>query len=152
MAKSVNPPTGLRKEHPCPELPSLSSLQQCSPRRPRRRRRTSRRIPSNTFFKGQQSNQYLARERFLGAKVVNKDGQTVGTIDDLILGSGGQVEGVILGVGGFLGVGEKKIGVRIGALQVTSTDGKTTITFPNATKDMLGAVEAYQRASAPPKK
>ena len=110
------------------------------------------RIPSNTFFKGQQSNQYLARERFLGAKVVNKDGQTVGSIDDLIIGSGGQVEGVILGVGGFLGVGEKKIGVRIGALRVTSADGKTTITFPNATKDMLSAVDAYQRAGAPSKK
>jgi sporulation protein YlmC with PRC-barrel domain len=109
-------------------------------------------IPSNTFFKGQQSNQYLARERFLGAKVVNKDGQTVGSVDDLIIGSGGQVEGVILGVGGFLGVGEKKIGVRIGALRVTTTDGKTTITFPNATKDMLSAVDAYQRASAPAKK
>ena len=109
-------------------------------------------IPANTFFKGQQSNQYLARERFLGAKVVNKDGQTVGTIDDLILGSNGQVEGVILGVGGFLGVGERKIGVRIGALKVTSTDGKTTITFASATKDMLGAVDAYQRASLVPSK
>lgn len=109
-------------------------------------------IPSNTFFKGQQSNQYLARERFLGAKVVNKDGQMVGAIDDLIIGSGGQVEGVILGVGGFLGVGEKKIGVRIGALRVTSADGKTTITFPSATKDMLGAVDAYQRAGAVPSK
>jgi sporulation protein YlmC with PRC-barrel domain len=110
------------------------------------------RIPGNTFFKGQQSNQYLARERFLGAKVVNKDGQTVGTIDDLIIGSGGQVEGVILGVGGFLGVGEKKIGVRIGALKITSSEGKTTITFPSATKEMLGAVDAYQRGSVPSKK
>jgi sporulation protein YlmC with PRC-barrel domain len=110
------------------------------------------RIPSNTFFKGQQSNQFLARERFLGAKVVNKDGQTVGSIDDLIIGPNGQIEGVILGVGGFLGVGEKKIGVRIGALKVTSSDGKTTITFSNATKEMLGAVDAYQRASGPSKK
>jgi len=110
------------------------------------------RIPANTFFKGQQSNQYLARERFLGAKVVNKDGQTVGTIDDLIVGSNGQVEGVILGVGGFLGVGEKKVGVRIGALKVTSGDGKATITFPSATKEMLSAVDAYQRGSTAPKK
>jgi sporulation protein YlmC with PRC-barrel domain len=110
------------------------------------------RIPSNTFFKGQQSNQFLARERFLGAKVVNKDGQTVGSIDDLIIGSSGQIEGIILGVGGFLGVGEKKIGVRMGALKVTSSDGKTTIAFPSATKEMLGAVEAYQRASGPGKK
>ena len=42
-------------------------------------------IPTNTFFKGQTASQYLAKERLIGAKVVNKDGQTVGTIDDLIV-------------------------------------------------------------------
>jgi len=109
-------------------------------------------IPTNTFFKGQQSNQYLARERLIGAKVVNKDNQTVGTIDDLILGTGNQVEGVILGVGGFLGVGQKQVGVRLGALKITTADGKTTVSLPGATKEMLGAVGAYQRASTPAKK
>ncbi|KAB2912065.1 MAG: hypothetical protein F9K29_20680 [Hyphomicrobiaceae bacterium] len=104
-------------------------------------------IPANTFFKGQTASQHLARERWLGAKVVNKDNQTIGTIEDLILGTGNQVEGVILGVGGFLGVGEKKIGVRIGALKITTADGRTTIALPMATKEMLGAVGAYQKAS-----
>jgi sporulation protein YlmC with PRC-barrel domain len=110
------------------------------------------RIPANTFFKGQQANQYLARDRLIGSSVVNKDGQMLGTIDDLIIGSNGQLEGVILGVGGYFGWGEKKIGVRIGALRVTTSQGRTTITFPNATKEMLGAVEAYQRASPAPAK
>ncbi len=105
-------------------------------------------IPANTFFKGQTASQYLARERLIGAKVVNKDNQTIGNIDDLILGAGNQVEGVILGVGGFLGVGEKKIGVRIGALKIATADGKTTISLPSATKEMLGAVGAYQKAGA----
>lgn len=109
-------------------------------------------IPTNTFFKGQQANQYLARERLIGAKVVNKDGQTVGTIDDLIISTGNQVEGVILSVGGFLGVGQKQIGVRIGALKVATADGKTTVTLAGATKEMLGAVGAYQRGGTPAKK
>jgi sporulation protein YlmC with PRC-barrel domain len=103
-------------------------------------------IPTNTFFKGAQANHYLAKERLLGAKVVNKDGQTVGTIDDLILTTGNQVEGVILSVGGFMGFSDKKIGVRIGALRVTTADGKTTVTLPLATKEMLGAVDAYKRS------
>ena len=99
------------------------------------------------FYKGQIKGQSLARDRFLGAKVINKDNQVVGTIDDLIIGAGGSIEGVILGVGGFLGVGEKKIGVRIGALKITATDdGKTTIALPGATKEMLAAVDPYQRA------
>ena len=105
-------------------------------------------IPANTFVKSQLSNQYLARQRLIGAKVVNKDGATVGDIEDLIVGDGGRIEGVIMGVGGFLGVGEKKIGVRFAALKVTTADGKTTVSLPAATKEMLGAVEAYQPAGA----
>jgi sporulation protein YlmC with PRC-barrel domain len=105
-------------------------------------------IPTNTFFKGQQSNQYLARERLIGAKVVNKDGVSVGDIEDLIVGDGGRIEGVIMGVGGVLGVGRKTVAVRFGALKVTTADGKTTVSLPAATKEMLGAVEAYQPAGA----
>jgi hypothetical protein len=111
-------------------------------------------VPTNTFFKGQTASQYLAGEQLIGSKILNKDGQTIGTISDLIVGSGDKIEGVILGVGGFLGVGEKKIGVRLGALRISKADGKIAITFPAATKEMLGAVEAFQRAggAAPAKK
>src|ERR1700704_4445096 len=56
-------------------------------------------IPTNTFFKGQTASQYLAREQLIGAKVLNKDGQAIGTIDDLIIGSGDKIEGVVMGVG-----------------------------------------------------
>jgi hypothetical protein len=111
-------------------------------------------IPTNTFFKGQTASQYLAGEQLIGSKVLSKDGQTIGTISDLIVGSGDKIEGVILGVGGFLGVGEKKLGVRLSALRISKADGKIAITFPAATKENLGAVEAYQRpgGAAPAKK
>ena len=111
-------------------------------------------IPTNTFFKGQTASQYLAGEQLIGSKVLSSDGQTIGTISDLIVGSGDKIEGVILGVGGFLGVGEKKLGVRLSALRISKADGKIAITFPAATKEMLGAVEAYQRpgGAAPAKK
>jgi sporulation protein YlmC with PRC-barrel domain len=111
-------------------------------------------IPTNTFFKGLTASQYLASDRLVGAKVTNKDGQTVGTIDDLIVSAGGQIEGVVMGVGGFLGVGEKKVGVRMGALKISTADGKTTVSLPGATKEMLAAVPAYQRggAASPPAK
>jgi|EndMetStandDraft_5_1072996.scaffolds.fasta_scaffold05892_2 hypothetical protein len=105
-------------------------------------------IPANTFIKSQLSNQYLARQRLIGAKVVNKDGVSVGDIEDLIVGDGGRIEGVIMGVGGVLGVGRKTVAVRFGALKVTTADGKTTVSLPAATKEMLGAVEAYQPAGA----
>jgi sporulation protein YlmC with PRC-barrel domain len=103
-------------------------------------------IPANTFLKGPATSQYLAGQQLIGAKVVDKDGQAIGTISDLIVGSGDRIEGVLLGVGGFLGVGEKRLGVRLSALKISKTDGKLTITFPAATKEMLAAAEPYQPA------
>jgi hypothetical protein len=108
-------------------------------------------IPPNTFFKGQTASQQLAGEQLMGSKVTNKDGQTIGTIADLIV-AGDRIEGVLLGVGGFLGVGEKKIGVRLGALKITRSGDKIAVSLPNATKEMLAAVPAYERAGAAPGK
>jgi hypothetical protein len=103
----------------------------------------------NLFLKAQIKGQSLARERFLGAKVLGTDNQTIGTIDDLIIGANGTIDGVIMGVGGYFGVGETKIGVRMSALKITTAaDGKTTISMPGVTKEMLGTVEAYQKAGA----
>ena len=55
-----------------------------------------------------------------------------------------------MGIGGFVGVGEKKVGVRYSALQFSTKDGKTTITLPGASKEVLAALEPYKRAE--PKK
>jgi sporulation protein YlmC with PRC-barrel domain len=100
-------------------------------------------VPKNVFFKGQTKDQTLARRRLIGARVVNKDGQGIGDIEDLILGKNNQVEGVIVGVGGFLGVNEKKIGVRYSALRFETNDGKTVISLPQATKEVLAKLEPY---------
>ena len=71
---------------------------------------------------------------------------TPSTISDLIVGQGNQIEGIILALGGFLGIGEKKIGVRMGALKISTAEGKASITLANATKEVLSAVPAYQQA------
>jgi sporulation protein YlmC with PRC-barrel domain len=103
-------------------------------------------VPPNTFFRGQTLSQYLASERLLGAKVTNKDGETIGTISDLIVGSGDKIDGVILSVG------DKKIGVRLGALKLSRADGKFAVSLPSASKEILGAVPAYEKATTTLKK
>ncbi len=106
-------------------------------------------IPAGIFFKGQQASQWLARDLLLGAKVRNAQGQIIGDIEDLILNEQNQIEGVLMGTGGFLGAAEKKIGVRLSALKISDKDGKTTVTLPEATKDVLKALEPYKRAKPP---
>ena len=106
-------------------------------------------IPSGVFYKGQQANQYLARDLLLGASVHNETGQIIGDIEDLILNDKNEVEGVIMGTGGFLGAGEKRVGVRLSALKITEKDGRTVVTLPQASKEVIKALEPYTRAKPP---
>lgn len=103
-------------------------------------------IPANTFYKGQQADQYLAKDLLLTAKVHNDAGKVVGDIEDLIITADNRVDGVIMGVGGFLGVGEKRVGVRLSALRITEKDGKPYVMLPGATHDVLKELESYKRA------
>jgi sporulation protein YlmC with PRC-barrel domain len=106
-------------------------------------------IPTGVYRRGQPVDQYSAKERLIGAIVVNKAGEKVGDIEDLIMASGSHtIDTVIIGVGGVLGVGEKKIGVAHKALAFATKDGKRTITL-DTTKEILGAVQAYKYAEAP---
>ena len=101
-------------------------------------------IPKGTFYRGLGPTQYLAKTRLIGQSVVDKTGAKIGDIDDVILGTkDNAIDGVIMGVGGFLGVGEKKIGVRLSALKFDTKDGKTVISMPTASKEMLAAVDSY---------
>lgn len=103
-------------------------------------------IPRGVFVKGQVAGQYLARDRLVGASVHNATGQIIGDIEDLIVGPNNEIQGVIMGTGGFFGAGEKKVGVRLSALQFSQKDGRTVITVPAATKEVLGALEPFKRA------
>lgn len=104
-------------------------------------------IPANTFYKGQTATQYLAKDKLIGRNIVSPDGHVIGDIEDLIIGDNNQVEGVIIGIGGFLGVGEKKIGVHLDALKIEVVDGRVVARLPGATKEVLKAVPAYERAT-----
>jgi hypothetical protein len=111
---------------------------------------TSVTLPKGVFYAKQLTGETLARDRLIGAKVHNVAGLIIGDIEDLILDRENRVIGVIVGVGGVLGVGEKRIGVRMSALTFTVKDGATHVTLPQVTKEILAAVPPYVRAE--PKK
>ena len=106
-------------------------------------------VPKGVFFKGQSATQYMAKTRLIGAKVTNKAGEVIGDIEDLIFAAGSnELQGVIMGVGGFLGVGEKKIGVQMSALTMTLKDGKR-VPVMDVSKEVLAAVPAFTYGEAP---
>ena len=74
------------------------------------------------FVTQQPVNEWLA-EMFIGQSVLNKTGETVGEVNDLLFDRKGQISTAVIGVGGFLGMGEKNVGVPYGML--TFEIGKT---------------------------
>jgi len=102
-------------------------------------------LPANTFMAAQSTDEYLAKDLLIGAKVHNDDGKIIGDIEDVILNSSNQVVGVVVGTGGFLGMGEKRVGVELSALRFSSTDDKTVVTLPGVTQAHLKTVDAFTR-------
>lgn len=105
--------------------------------------------PQDVFVTTQAEGQYLAKDLLLGAKVHNAEGAIVGDVEDLILDANNQVQGVIIGVGGFAGFGEKRIGVALPALQIKNESGVVIVSLPQATKETLDALPAFERKQPP---
>lgn len=73
----------------------------------------------------------------------------IGEINEIILTRDGEVQLVIVGVGGFLGIGEKDVAVNMAGLRFIS-DGQSPDSYfvvVNATEDALNQAPAYERTS-----
>ncbi|HEX5777850.1 MAG TPA: PRC-barrel domain-containing protein, partial [Xanthobacteraceae bacterium] len=72
------------------------------------------------FVQRQQANE-LSAEWLINKNVYSSQDEDIGTIEDLIIGQDGRVQAVVIGVGGFLGLGEKSVAVNFGALEMRPT-------------------------------
>ena len=67
----------------------------------------------------------------------------VGDIDDVLLDKSGRVTGLVLGVGGFLGAGEKDVIVPFTAVKTTKKNDKWWLTL-DETKDDLKSAPGFK--------
>ena len=59
----------------------------------------------------------------LGAvSVIGPSGETIGDVEEAILSHDGRIVALVVGVGGFLGLAEKPVGVRYERFEVRETD------------------------------
>lgn len=84
----------------------------------------------------QGENSILASD-LMDSTVFNAAGDSVGDIEDAIISLDGTVEGVVLGVGGFLGIGEKQVAVELQQISVQAdADGEPRLLI-DTTRDAL---------------
>ena len=59
----------------------------------------------------------MRASKLIGTNVTNAANELVGEINDIVLGKDGKVAAVIVGVGGFLGIGEREVALSYGSLR-----------------------------------
>src|SRR5262249_4286735 len=67
----------------------------------------------------------------------------IGDVNDVLTSKDGKIETLIIGVGGFLGVGEKDVAVPFDAVKLVKKDDKWTLTM-DTTKDALKQARGFK--------
>ena len=89
----------------------------------------------------------LTIEDLTGARVYGINDEDIGEIDDLLLSEDGtSIDGAILGIGGFLGLGEHRIALSMDELQILRSEGDFRV-YVDATEEELEAQPEYEDAS-----
>lgn len=82
--------------------------------------------------------------KLMGLKVKNTAGDTIGDINDMLIDKDGTIANVVIGVGGFLGMGERHVAFRLDALQLTRGTDTNPVTRVNMTKDQIKAMPEWK--------
>lgn len=98
-----------------------------------------------------QAEGFLANE-LIGQSVYNgtgDDAENIGSISDLVISPDGDIRAVVIGVGGFLGMGKKNVAIEYDLLSWSERDGQEWIVV-ETTADALKAQEEFDYAAYTP--
>jgi sporulation protein YlmC with PRC-barrel domain len=75
--------------------------------------------------------------------IYDRSNTKIGEVMDVLVGQNGQVNAVIVGVGGFLGAGEKDVAVNFNSIKQTTKNDKVYLTM-DTTKDALKSAPGFK--------
>ena len=86
----------------------------------------------------------ISVDKLKGADIQTRDGQTVASIDDLLMSSDGQVESYVAQFGGFLGFGSNKVLLTPDEVEVLQDQLGTFVVQTDLTPELLEGRPEYQ--------
>jgi sporulation protein YlmC with PRC-barrel domain len=87
----------------------------------------------------------MLASNFIGSEVRNnQNNEEIGEIEDLIIDQGKTIRGVVLSVGGFLGLGERRVAVDPGSLVIRRESSGSMQVVSNTTKDELNKAPEFK--------
>lgn len=85
-------------------------------------------------------------EMLTGAPVYDANDEWIGEISELPINTDGKITDAIVDVGGFLGIGEKPVELKIGEVDILRADGGTDLrVYVGMTKEELEAMPTYNK-------
>jgi hypothetical protein len=69
------------------------------------------------FVASQSSDQWVF-SKFKGTDVVGRNDEAIGSVNDMLFDKSGKIMGLMVGVGGFLGIGQKNVAIDMSGFQV----------------------------------
>jgi sporulation protein YlmC with PRC-barrel domain len=80
---------------------------------------------------------------FYKQNVYDQGNNKIGDVDDVLLGADGKINALVIGVGGFLGIGEKHVIVPFAAVKADRKDNKWQLVM-NSSKDELKSAPGFK--------
>ena len=75
--------------------------------------------------------------------IYNQAGEKIGSIKDLLVGPDGRIHAAVVGVGSFLGIGEKDIAVPLSAVRIERRDDGRRLTI-DVMRETLQTAPAFE--------
>jgi hypothetical protein len=76
-------------------------------------------MPDRPTFLAQQATDQVLASDIIGMAVKGTGDEDIGNVNDVVIGNDGMADAIVIGVGGFLGIGEKDVAVAYNDVEVS---------------------------------
>lgn len=125
-----------------PETPGASALDE--PVSPDEAIEESAELDHPTFATEQASDEWLA-SNLIGQSVEDSNNEAIARINDLVTDKDGKIVAVLVGHGGFLGLGEKDVALRFEDLDFIRNEDQSVKIVTDLSREMLASAPDYKR-------
>jgi hypothetical protein len=98
----------------------------------------------DTAYKSVSARSDWRASNLIGSSIRNAANEPIGDINDLLIGADGEVSAVVVGVGGFLGIGEKNVALPFNELSFSKNENGNTVVMSKATKQTLESMPEWK--------
>lgn len=87
--------------------------------------------------------------QIIGQTVTTALNQSVGTVNDIVIEPDGKVAAVLVGIGGFLGIGERSVPIALRHLVITAGDGNHITVQTSLSREAIDQAATHDPLASP---